>query len=145
MQRKYIWELWGVSALECMFWCVAGVGVDGKGLMERTVKAGDCYRRSLTIYIYIRKVGKCGWGMGTHLLSACLYETHKSTSPWRHISGLVGALVNWLYAVQCCLRIGKSFRYSGISDAFMEPEGSLPCSQEPATGLYYTTHLHRIP
>jgi hypothetical protein len=34
------------------------------------------------------------------------------------------------------LRSRQLCSYSRISQHFMEPEGSLPCSQEPSTGLY---------
>jgi hypothetical protein len=34
------------------------------------------------------------------------------------------------------LKSQQSFSYSRISQHFMESEGSLPCSQEPATGPY---------
>jgi hypothetical protein len=141
MQRKYIWRAVGSRCFEMCFdvWRGGGreQGVGGASSQSwRLLQTFVEY-----IYTYVRKVGKCWWGMGTRLLTVCLFATHKSGCPWRHIAGntgkfigLEGALVNWL-------RIGESVRYSRIVPAFMEREGSLPCSQDSATGLYFTTPL----
>jgi hypothetical protein len=44
-------------------------------------------------------------------------------------------LTDWLHGV-VSLRIRQSLSYSKMSQHFMEPEGSLPCSQEPSTAPY---------
>jgi hypothetical protein len=40
------------------------------------------------------------------------------------------------YGAESFLRSRKIFSYSWTSQHFMEPEGSLPCSQEPSTDPY---------
>jgi hypothetical protein len=43
---------------------------------------------------------------------------------------------DWLHEVESFLRNHQLLSYSRISQHFMEPEGSLPCSQEPSTSPY---------
>jgi hypothetical protein len=40
------------------------------------------------------------------------------------------------HGAEAFLRIRQLCSYSRTSQHFMEPEGSLPCSQEPSTGPY---------
>jgi hypothetical protein len=40
------------------------------------------------------------------------------------------------HGAEACLRSCQLCSYSRTSQRFMEPEGSLPPSQEPSTGLY---------
>jgi hypothetical protein len=45
-------------------------------------------------------------------------------------------IMNWLHGIQSFLRNHQLLSYSRISQHFMDPKCSLPCSQEPATGSY---------
>jgi hypothetical protein len=47
-----------------------------------------------------------------------------------------GELTNKLYGAESFLTSHHSLSYPRISQSFMEPEGSLPCSKELATGPY---------
>jgi hypothetical protein len=49
---------------------------------------------------------------------------------------IVPAPINSLYGTDSFLRSQQSLIQSKNSQRCMETEGSLPCSQEPATGLY---------
>jgi hypothetical protein len=51
-------------------------------------------------------------------------------------SGARGCLANQLHGAGSFSRIRQLRSYSRISQHFMEPEGSLSCSQEPSTGPY---------
>jgi hypothetical protein len=41
-----------------------------------------------------------------------------------------------MHGAESLLRSHQSLSYSRISQDFIEPEGLLPCSKEPITGLY---------
>jgi hypothetical protein len=45
-------------------------------------------------------------------------------------------LTNWLHGAESFLRSRQSLSYSVTSLHFLEPEGSLQCSQEPARNIY---------
>jgi hypothetical protein len=45
-------------------------------------------------------------------------------------------LTTFTHGAEPFLRSHQLCGYSGISQHFMEPDGSLPCSQEPSTGPY---------
>jgi hypothetical protein len=49
-------------------------------------------------------------------------------------NGAWNELTNCLRGAEPYLRSHQSLCYSQISQHFMEPESSLPCSQEPSTG-----------
>jgi hypothetical protein len=56
-------------------------------------------------------------------------------------SQLTNQRTNQLHRAEPFLRSRQSHNYSRISQHFMEPEGSLPCSQQPSTvsdGILYT-------
>jgi hypothetical protein len=60
----------------------------------------------------------------------------------RHSVGLLGKVISssqghrLTHGVEPFLRSCQLCSYSRTSQHFMEPEGSLPCSQEPSTGPY---------
>jgi hypothetical protein len=45
--------------------------------------------------------------------------------------------INQLHGAEPFLRSQQSLSYSRISQHFIEPEASLPCSQGPSTGPYH--------
>jgi hypothetical protein len=49
-------------------------------------------------------------------------------------------VTNELHGAEFFLRTQQSLRYLNISQHFLKPEGSLSCSQEPATGPYPGTY-----
>jgi hypothetical protein len=54
---------------------------------------------------------------------------------------------NSAHGAEPFLKSRQSLSHSRISQHFMEPEGSLPCSQEPSNGLYpsYINPAHTTP
>jgi hypothetical protein len=84
----------------------------------------------------IRKVRESQVGLklnGTYQLMICAVDVNLLGDNVDTIKRNTYLLI---YGAEPFLRRGQICSYSRISQNFMEPEGSLPCSQEPSTDPY---------
>jgi hypothetical protein len=73
------------------------------------------------------------WRQGTNI---CLYTTLDGEQITKMVSCCIIILYYITHGAEPFLRSCHLCSHSSTSQGFMEPEGSLPCSQEPFTGPY---------
>jgi hypothetical protein len=70
------------------------------------------------------------------LVAYCLNQLRYRVLLGKKTSELYQKLTTYLQGAEIFLKSLQSLIYSKTSEHFMEPEGSLPCSQKPSTGHY---------
>jgi hypothetical protein len=95
------------------------------------------YHRRCIIWVLTANLNDFTWIVSRNVPTATLMWSDTRPFPGSKPllkASAVSCFVNYLHGAEPFLRSHQLLSYSTISQHFMEPEGSLPCSQESSTG-----------